>query len=113
MCVAYYPGTATPDFLLPEDADEQERQAARLLDRLSPNFPPTLLFHGVEDAVVPLSNSQSFFERLRDIGVPVELHAFEGQDHLFDRNPAYARVCAELADIFCQRHLGGRGEGPG
>ena len=104
-CVGYYPGTDTPDFLLPEDADASSRAAAVLSSWITADFPPTLLFHGVDDTVVPLESSQRLFDRLRELEVPVELHSFEGQPHIFDRDAGFGAACANLTDLFYGRHL--------
>jgi acetyl esterase/lipase len=68
-------------------------------------FPPTVLFHGVADTTVPIESSQRFFQLLRDAKVPSEFHSFAGAPHIFDRVPEYASACAQLADLFLDRHV--------
>ncbi len=45
--------------------------------RVSLDTPPTFLFHGVDDAVVPVGNSLAYARALADHKVPFELHAVE------------------------------------
>lgn len=50
---------------------------------------PTLLLHGQEDSVVPVTQSLEFHRALKDIGAYTELWIYPGQEH-------------DLDDIFCQ-----------
>lgn len=105
-CVGYYPAIGEPRALLPENISETERSRTNLRIWMDAGFPPTVLFQGTADTVVPLASTQGLFDRLRDLDVPAELHTFDGQPHLFDRDPEFARVCAELADLFYGRNIG-------
>jgi dipeptidyl aminopeptidase/acylaminoacyl peptidase len=59
----------------------------RLIDDLSnelhvtPQTPPTFLFHTSTDPVVPVANSLRFYAALRKAQVPAELHVFESGPH--------------------------------
>jgi dipeptidyl aminopeptidase/acylaminoacyl peptidase len=68
-------------------------------------FPPTLLITGNGDEVVPWRESLHLYERLIGLGVPAELHVFEGLPHAFDQVPAYGRQTANLIQLFLDRHL--------
>jgi len=59
---------------------------------------PMIFFQGLEDRVVPPSQSLVMVEALRAQGVPVAYHAFEGEGHGF-RQQATIAAClqAELA----------------
>lgn len=62
---------------------------------------PLLVFHGADDAVVPLEQSRVLVERMRAVGNDVELVVYQGEGHGF-RDPAhqldeYARTAAFLA----------------
>ena len=48
---------------------------------VTPNTPPTFLFHTYDDATVPVENSLAFFAALRKAGVPAELHVYEHGAH--------------------------------
>jgi acetyl esterase/lipase len=64
-----------------------EQPDAKLVDLLSnesqvtPQTPPTFLFHTTEDAAVPPENSVLFYLALRKAGVPAELHVYERGRH--------------------------------
>lgn len=45
---------------------------------------PTVLVHGKDDDLIPWQQSQRTFEALRGQGVPAELIALDGAEHLFD-----------------------------
>jgi len=49
--------------------------------QVSPETPPTFLFHTADDAGVPVENSLFFFQALRNAGVPAEMHVYETGRH--------------------------------
>jgi acetyl esterase/lipase len=63
--------------------------AAALVERLSletqvtRETPPVFMVHTQEDTSVPLENSLMFFQALRRVGVPSELHVYEKGAHGF------------------------------
>jgi dienelactone hydrolase len=72
-----------------------ERSPLAHADRLSC---PVIFFQGLEDKVVPPSQAEQMVEALRAKGVPVEYHAFEGEQHGFRKADTIRRVYeAELA----------------
>lgn len=92
----------------PEYAD---RYAARspltAVDRLTA---PTVFFQGVEDRVVPKEQTETMAGALRNRGVPVEVHLFEGESHGF-RQAETIRKALEAELAFYSRNLPG-GEPP-
>ncbi len=78
--------------------------SSELLQKLStdrqvtPQTPPTFLFHTNEDAGVPAENSVQFYLALRKAGVPGELHIFQKGEHGVGLAPAdrALRVWPEL-----------------
>ena len=46
------------------------------------DFPPTILIHGEKDSLVKLTESQTTHDRLRELGVRVELVVVEGAAHV-------------------------------
>jgi acetyl esterase/lipase len=48
---------------------------------VSHDTPPTLMMHGDVDKLVPLQQSQSMLEKLKEAGVPAELIVKKGGDH--------------------------------
>ena len=64
---------------LPEAADlYRERSPLYHADKISD---PLLLFHGDQDAAVPISQSENIVKVLRDRGVPHEYHVYAGEGH--------------------------------
>jgi acetyl esterase/lipase len=52
------------------------------LDRLvSEKSPPFMILHGTKDSQVPLSQSETLYEALREKNVRAELYIFEGAEH--------------------------------
>jgi acetyl esterase/lipase len=49
--------------------------------RVTPETPPTFLFHTTNDPGVPVENSVRFYLALRKARVPVEMHLFENGPH--------------------------------
>ena len=49
--------------------------------RVSPETPPTFLWHTAEDGAVPVENSLMYAAALRKNRVPFELHIFERGGH--------------------------------
>lgn len=52
-----------------------------LEDHVTPNTPPTFLWHTADDAVVPVANSLLFAHALSRSGVPFELHIYPSGSH--------------------------------
>ena len=48
---------------------------------ISSNLPPTLIFHGDADPLIPLDQSQRFEAEARKLGLPVELVVHPGGAH--------------------------------
>jgi len=76
--------------------------------QVTPQTPPTFLFHTTEDKAVPVENSVLFYLALRKAGVPAELHVFEKGPHGFGldyKNPVLAMWPPLLANWFRERGL--------
>ena len=67
----------------PEEADNllALTEALSLETRVTPQTPPTFLWHTAEDGSVPVENSLMYASALRKNGVPFELHIFERGGH--------------------------------
>ena len=66
---------------------------------------PVILFHGLEDSVVPASQSERLALALGERGVPVELHLFPEEGHGFRSGAVQTRVL-EATEAFFRHHLG-------
>jgi acetyl esterase/lipase len=50
-------------------------------NRVTPNTPPTFIYHPVSDATVPIENALLYVDALRRAGVSFEFHAIAGGRH--------------------------------
>jgi acetyl esterase/lipase len=69
--------------------------------QVTPQTPPTFLFHTTTDATVPVENSVLFYMALRKAGVPAEMHIYERGPHgvgLAQTDEALSSWPARLAD---------------
>lgn len=76
--------------------------------RVTPQTPPTFLFHTTADATVPVENSVLFYLALRKAGVPAEMHIFQNGPHgvgLGGTDPALAQWPLALANWLRVRGL--------
>ena len=65
---------------------------------------PLILFHGLQDDVVPASQSERLALELTRRGMPVELHLFADEGHGFRASAVQAQVL-EATEAFFRRHL--------
>lgn len=85
--VLCYPVISTREFAHEESAmwvsggDEALRDKLNLQTRITPDFPPTFLWHGGGDESVPPENSLMLAVELRKNKVPFEFHLFETGAH--------------------------------
>ena len=97
---------ASRDNLLGHDAPEALRRQLSTWRHVSPQTPPTFLWHTADDAAVPMSNSLQFAQACRDAGVPTELHVYESGRHGLGLGEGTAvEGWFDLACAFLQRHL--------
>jgi acetyl esterase/lipase len=86
----------------PEARKEIFRQTSPLTHTTS-EHPPTLLFHGDKDELVPIQQSELLAQRLRDVGVPHKLIVARGEGHGWRPVDAHQ---AEMSKWFDQYLLG-------
>lgn len=67
--------------LLGPDPAPELVEMLSLETRVTPQTPPTFLWHTVEDSAVPVENSLFFAAALRKAGVPFEAHFYEKGGH--------------------------------
>ena len=80
----------------------RERSPVRAADRISC---PIIFFQGLDDRVVPPSQSEAMVASLRARGIEAEYHAFEGEGHGFRRADTLT-TCIEEELAFYRRILG-------
>lgn len=112
--VAYFPPVDLRPMVGPSDRFPALDFDAELAIGASPllfateDDPPTLLLHGDEDGLVPLSHSERMHDALKEAGVDTDFHVFEGAGHGF--RGADAERGVRLTVDWFERHLV---EGPG
>ncbi|HET9321935.1 MAG TPA: alpha/beta hydrolase [Bryobacteraceae bacterium] len=67
--------------LLGDDPDPQLAASLSNETQVTPQTPPTFLFHTNSDSGVPAENSVLFYLALRKAGVPAEIHIYERGEH--------------------------------
>ncbi len=90
FCVLAYPVVSmreswmhegSRDNLIGANASEELALKMSPEANVSPETPPTFLFHTADDDVVPSQNSVAFYLALREQNVPAELHIYERGAH--------------------------------
>lgn len=87
------------------DADPHRFTAASPRSHVTGDDPPTLIFHGTIDTVVPVDQSDSLAARLAEVGVPVIYHRLDGWPHTMDAAAAVNRFAQTAMDAFFAAHL--------
>jgi dipeptidyl aminopeptidase/acylaminoacyl peptidase len=112
--VAYFPPVDVRQWVGPNerfpalDFDPELAIGSSPILFVSGDDPPTLLLHGDEDGLVPLSHSERMHAALEEAGVVNDLVIFPGAGHGFRGEDAERGV--ELSVEWFERHLV---EGPG
>ncbi len=94
--------------LLGDDPDPALVENLSNEKQVTPQTPPTFLFHTNEDKGVPPENSVLFYLALRKAGVPAEMHIYERGRHgvgLAPKDPVLSSWPARLADWLRVRGL--------
>jgi acetyl esterase/lipase len=82
-----------------------------LWETASPRFhihkhvPPTLIFHGTIDTVVPVDQSDKLAQWLRSARVPYDYHRLKGWPHAMDLSVKVNEYCQFYMDRFLKIHL--------
>ena len=74
--------TGSFECLLGEDYNDLDKRKEQSLEfQVSRDTPPTFLWHTVTDDCVPVENSLLFFNALRKLEIPVEMHLYPVGGH--------------------------------
>lgn len=80
-------------------------KAASPRSYITPNAPPTLIFQGTIDDLVPVSQSDSLAVWLSREGVPHEYHRLKGWPHTMDLAVKVNEYCQFYIDRFLKKYL--------
>ena len=78
--------------LLGNEPDPKLEQLLSNEQQVTPDTPPTFLFHTNADTTVPVENSVQFYLALKKNNVPAEMHIFEDGPHGVGLAPTYAAL---------------------
>ena len=57
------------------------------LHNIKQNTPPTIVFLGTKDKLIPVATAKAYQSKMKSLGVPSDLHLYEGQPHgFFNKN---------------------------
>lgn len=87
-----------------EEALEQYRFASPLF-HLTPEDPPTLIFHGTIDDTVPIAQADRLAQKLKGLGIEYVYERYEGWPHTMDLAEAINRRCIYQMEQFFKQHL--------
>ncbi len=105
--VAYFPPVDLRNIIGPSDRfpaldfDKAKGDAVSPILHVTADDAPTLLIHGDQDRLVPISNSERMQQAMQEAGVPVDFITIEGADHGFRGEDANTAATA-LANWFDQ-----------
>ena len=72
---------------------------------ISKDDPPTLIFHGTIDDLVPVSQSDTLEMMLKKAGVPVEYHKLKGWPHTMDIEVKVNEYCQYYMEAFFKKYI--------
>lgn len=85
----------------PEDAPDLDA-AANPLTYINDQTVPFLILHGTDDVVVPIQDSESLYEKLREHNVPADLYAIQGASHMDAKflQPQVLKIVMDFLDKY-------------
>ncbi len=87
-----------------DDAPELYKKASPVT-YITKDDPPTLIFHGTIDDIVPVEQSDTLKVKLSEAGVQVEYHRLEGWPHTMDLAVEVNEYCQYYMDKFFEKYL--------
>lgn len=112
----YGPTDLTTDFAIntkvvidfigkPYDQAAESYKEASPLFQLDANDPPTLVFQGTIDDIVPVEQSDILVEKLKELGIPHHYEKFEGWPHTMDLAQPVNDRCRFVIEKFLAEYL--------
>ncbi|HSW00766.1 MAG TPA: alpha/beta hydrolase [Sedimentisphaerales bacterium] len=87
-----------------EEAPEVFKQASPLC-HLTKDDPPTLIFQGTLDNLVPVAQSDALAEKLKELGIDCVYERYEGWPHAMDAAETVNRRCLYQMEQFFRKHV--------
>ena len=87
--------------ILPDGASEQLRRHVSMELSADANTPPAFIWHTTPDTGVPCENSINYALRLRQLGIPFQLHLYDRCNHgigLAENHP-WTRECLQFLSL--------------
>ena len=72
---------------------------------LTKDDPPTLIFHGTIDDIVPVELSDMLKSKLDKIGIPAEYHKMKGWPHFMEAGKKVNRYCQYYMNRYFEKYL--------
>lgn len=86
-----------------EDPDIYKK--ASPITYLTKDDPPTMIFHGTIDDIVPIDQADELAAKLKDLGIPYLYERIEGWPHTMDLARAINDRCSYFMEKFFKEHL--------
>ena len=87
-----------------DDAHELYMKASPI-NYINENTPPTLIFHGSIDDIVPIEQSETLKSKLESFDVPVEYHRLKGWPHFMEAGKEVNDYCRFYMTAFFRKYL--------
>ena len=112
----YGPSDLTTEYALSrrevtEFIEQPYSEAPELFKKASPihfitnDDPPTLIFQGTLDELVPVRQSDILKQKLGEFGVPNEYHRLKGWPHTMDAAEPVNRYCQHYMNAFFEKYI--------
>jgi acetyl esterase/lipase len=88
----------------PAEAPEAYRDASPITF-VDKKTVPMLIYHGTVDPLVPIDQSQRFYDRLKKEGIEVQFIKGEGESHSLPQNPETGQKLLTASILFLTMHL--------
>ena len=88
----------------PEEAPEAYKDASPIVF-VDKKTVPMLIYHGTADPLVPVDQSQRFYERLKKEGIEVQFIKGEGEGHSLPQKPETIQTLMTSSLLFLTLHL--------
>jgi acetyl esterase/lipase len=89
----------------PFDEMKEQYRKASPIQYVTKDAPPTLIFHGSIDSIVPIDQAESLAKKLKELGAPFFYDRQEGWDHGMDLFREVSPRCIYIEDRFLDKVL--------